>query len=240
MVTHTKGDTVDIDSSTRVGDIAARIPASIEVFERYGVDFCCNGDRPLTDALGGTGISAGDILAEIERAEQADVDEERLYVDWTAESPAALADYIFKTHHTFLERELPKVGADLAKVISVHGPNHPELMELGRIYGLLRSELEGHLRKEEVLVFPLLKDLGPHDAPPAELLELLEQLETEHDGAGSALHAIRGITSNYQTPTDACVTYSSLYRGLQALEADVHRHVHLENNVLIPGLRAKL
>lgn len=230
---------MDLKGTTLVSEIAARRPASIEVFELYGVDFCCNGDRPLVDALGGTGISAGDILAEIARAEQAEVDEERLFVDWTAESPAALVDHILATHHAFLERELPKVGADVSKVISVHGSNHPELMELGRVYGLLRSELEGHLRKEEVLVFPLLKELGPHDEPPAELLDLLEQIETEHDGAGSALREIRGITSNYQTPPDACLAYSSLYRGLQAIEADVHRHVHLENNVLIPGLRAK-
>ena len=230
---------MNITGTSRVGEIAARLPASIEVFELYGVDFCCNGDRPLVEALSGTGVSAGAILAEIERAEQADVDEERLYVDWTAESPAALVDHIVETHHAFLERELPRVGADLAKVISVHGANHPELTELGRTYGRLRADLEGHLRKEEVQVFPLLKTLGAHDAPPAHLLDLLEQVEAEHDAVGAELHAMRGITSNYHTPPDACFTYSSLYRGLQALEADVHRHVHLENNVLLPGLRAK-
>jgi len=228
---------MDVNSATRVGEISARLPSSIEVFERYGVDFCCNGDRPLVEALAGTGISADDILAEIERAEQAELDEERVYVDWTAESPAALVDHIVETHHAFLERELPRVGADLAKVISVHGPNHPELMELGRTYGLLRADLEGHLRKEEVQVFPLLKSLDTHAAPPADLLDLLEEMESEHDAVGAALHSIRGITSNYRTPADACFTYSSLYRGLQALEADVHRHVHLENNVLMPGLR---
>ena len=107
-------------------------------------------------------------------------------------------------------------------------------------YGQLQAELEDHLRKEEEQVFPRLRELGPNDPPSPELLELLEQLEAEHDGAGSALHAIRGITSNYVAPPDACFTYSTLYRELQALEADVHRHVHLENNVLIPGLRAKV
>jgi len=231
---------MDIDATTKVGDIAARIPASIEVFERYGVDFCCNGDRPLSETLAGTGASAGDILAEIERAVELDHEEERQYVDWLQEAPATLADHIVETHHAFLDREMPRVHRDLAKVISVHGPNHPELTELGRVYGQLQTELEDHLRKEEEQVFPRLRELGPDDAPSAELLELLEQLETEHDGAGSALHAIRGITSNYQTPPDACFTFSTLYRELQALEADVHRHVHLENNVLIPGLRAKV
>lgn len=229
-----------IDGTTRVGEIAARIPASIEIFERYGVDFCCHGDRPLAVALDGTGVSAGDILAEIARFSQAETAEERPHVDWTAASPSALADHIVETHHAYLDREMPRVGADLAKVISVHAQNHPELHEVGRVYGQLRAELEAHLRKEEADVFPRIKQLGPHDAPPAELLDLFDQIETEHDAAGEALHAIRGTTSNYQTPADACFTYNSLYRGLQALEADVHRHVHLENNVLIPGLRAKV
>jgi len=231
---------MDIDGTTRVGEIAACIPASIEIFERYGVDFCCHGYRPLVDALDGTGVSAGDILAEIARFSQAETDEEGPHVDWTAASPSALADHIVETHHAYLDREMPRVGADLAKVISVHAQNHPELHEVGRVYGQLWAELEAHLRKEEADVFPRIKQLGPHDPPPAELLDLFDQIKTEHDAAGEALHAIRGTTSNYQTPADACFTYTSLYRGLQALEADVHRHVHLENNVLIPGLRAKV
>lgn len=230
---------MDINGTTRVGDIAAKIPASIEVFERFGVDFCCNGDRPLAEALAGTGASARDILAEIERVAELEQEEERHYVDWIKEEPATLADHIVETHHAYLGREMPRVDRDLAKVISVHGPNHPELTELGRVYGQLQAELEDHLRKEEEQVFPRLRELGPDDAPSPELLELLEQLEAEHDDAGSALHTIRGLTSNYQTPPDACSTFSTLYRELQALEADVHRHVHLENNVLIPGLRAR-
>jgi regulator of cell morphogenesis and NO signaling len=231
---------MEIDGTMNVGDIAARVPASIEVFEHYGVDFCCNGRRSLQEAVSGTGVSAEGILAEIERALEAEAAEERAVRDWTAESPAALADYIVETHHTLLERELPKVGGDLAKIISVHGQNHPELLELGRVYEALRTELEDHLRKEEELVFPALRELGPSDAPSALLIATLEDLEAEHDGAGSALHAIRGITSNYQTPPDACMTYSNTYRGLQALEADIHRHVHLENNILIPGIRGRL
>lgn len=230
---------MDINGTTRVGDIATRIPASIEIFERYGVDFCCNGDRPLTEALAGTGASVRGIMAEIERAVDLEREEERHYVDWIHESPATLADHIVETHHTFLEREMPRVDRDLAKVISVHGAQHPELVELGRVYGKLQAELQDHLRKEEEQVFPLLRGLGPNDVASPELLGLLDQLEAEHDGAGSALYEIRGITSNYQTPPDACFTYSTLYRELQALEADVHRHVHLENNVLIPGLRAR-
>jgi regulator of cell morphogenesis and NO signaling len=213
---------MDINGTTRVGDIAARIPASIEVFERYGVDFCCNGGRPLTEALAGTGASVGGIMAEIERVVDLEREQERQHVDWIHESLATLADHIVETHHTFLKREMPRVDRDLARVISVHGAHHPELIELGR---------------EQV--FPLLRGLGPSDSASPELLGLLEQLEAEHDGAGSALRAIRGMTSNYQTPPDACFIYSTLYQELQALEADVHRHVHLENNVLIPGLRAR-
>ncbi|MCZ7663900.1 MAG: DUF542 domain-containing protein [Thermoleophilia bacterium] len=125
---------MDITSATKVGDIATMVPAAIEVFERYGVDFCCNGKRPLDEALRGTGLSVGDILAEIERATEAQAQEDELHQDWSGYAPGTLADHIEATHHGYLRAELPKIGARMATVLSVHGERHPELFELGRLF----------------------------------------------------------------------------------------------------------
>jgi len=234
---------MNITSDTRVGDIATTIPASISVFERYGVDFCCGGDTPLSEALQGTGLSVGDILAEIESAASSIQAEDRLHEDWADRDPAALADHVEAVHHSYLRERIPAVGRKMATVLMVHGEAHPELFELGRLFEQLRLEIEEHLRTEEEVVFPAIRSLVrevPTGSTEAALKDVLRNLEGEHDGVGKLLKAMRGITSSYQTPPGACATYGALFQDLQALEADIHRHVHLENNVMFSATRRLL
>jgi regulator of cell morphogenesis and NO signaling len=238
---------MQITASTKVGDIAAHIPASLSVFERYGVDFCCGGQKPLQEALAEKGLSVGDLIVEIEQAQQAQKDEDELHEDWSLMSPGGLVDHIEHAHHSFLREQLPRAGAELATVIGVHGENHPELWEIGRIYDGMRKELEEHLLKEEQHLFPAIRELEKlrdsngseiRDSEQAQTLASgLKELEDEHDAVGEALHKIHDLTFNYQAPPDACMTFSGVYRRLMELEADVHRHVHLENNILIPAVR---
>lgn len=234
---------MEITSDTRVGDIAATIPAAISVFERYGVDFCCGGDTPLSEALRGTGLSVGAILAEIESAASSIEAEDRLHEDWAESDPAALADHVEAVHHSYLRDRLPGVGRKMATVLMVHGEAHPELFELGRLFEQLRSEIEEHLQTEEEVVFPAIRALvreAPTGSREAALKDSLRNLEHEHDVVGGLLKAMRGITSAYQTPSGACATYSALFQDLQSLEADIHRHVHLENNVMFTVTRRLL
>ena len=234
---------MNITHHTRVGDIASEIPASIAVFERYGVDFCCGGDVPLARALEGTGLSVGDILAEIESAATSAQTEDRLHEDWSKRDPAALADHVEAVHHGYLRERLPSVGRKMATVLSVHGENHPELFELGRLFERLRVEIEQHLVTEETTVFPALRELvreAPTGSAEAALLSAIDNLEGEHETVGDLLKSIRGVTSNYVTPAGACATYGSLFRDLRALEADIHTHVHLENNVMFATTRRLL
>ena len=247
---------MDITSETRVGQIASSLPASIAVFERYGVDFCCGGDTPLAQALQGTGLSVGDILAEIEAATAALAEEDRVHEDWSERDPASLADHVEAVHHAYLRDRLPEAGRKLSTVLSVHGEAHPELFELGRLFERLRTEITAHLESEEQVVFPALRELQSsargeqggtvhhHEArsgvKEAAVRNHLEDLETEHDTVGSLLKAMRGVTSNYSPPAGACATYNGLFQELQALEADIHRHVHLENNVMFAAVRRLL
>ncbi len=234
-----------ITASSKIRDVARDIPASLDVFERYGVDFCCGGDRPLSEAVKGMHLSVGDLIAEIEAAAQAQDQEDSLHEDWSRYSPAGLTRHIEEAHHEYLREKLPKAGAALAKVIQVHGDRHEELFELGRVFERLRNDLLAHLEQEESVIFPAIREsLGDDDAesvpPPPELLEWLEGLEADHDDAGRLLHDMRTLTNGYQTPEDACATYGGLYETLAAMEADIHRHVHLENNILIPEVRDAL
>ena len=56
----------------------------------------------------------------------------------------------------------------------------------------------------------------------------------EHDVAGDFLAQMRQVTDNYTLPEDACPTFAALFEGLDALEKDLHEHIHLENNILFP------
>ena len=237
---------MQITSGTTVAEVAVEIPVSMEVFERYGIDFCCGGQQPLTRLLAEKGLSVGDLMAEIERAQEAQADEDELHVDWARASLSDLLDHVVATHHAFLREQLPRAGDELTRVIAAHGERHPELHELGRVYGSLRQELEAHLTKEEQDLFPAIRVVevqrreggnGRDDAEVATLRAGLPELEQEHDQVGQALHGMHGLTGGFATPADACPTYSSLYRRLLLLETDIHRHVHLENNILIPAVR---
>jgi regulator of cell morphogenesis and NO signaling len=56
----------------------------------------------------------------------------------------------------------------------------------------------------------------------------------EHDNAGDALKQLRQLTSNYTAPADGCISYEKLYSALADFEADLHQHIHKENNILFP------
>lgn len=239
---------MQITATTKVGDIATKVPASMTVFERYGVDFCCGGQRTLEEAVQERGLQVGDVLAEIERAVTAQEDEDELHQDWSLMSPAGLVDHIEQAHHSYLRNQLPRAGQEMTKVLGVHGPNHPELWEIGQIYETLRKSLEEHLVKEEQQFFPAIRELEAarnanrktESITADRVLAGLKELEEEHDEVGGALHRLHDLTGGYKAPHDACPTYAGLYQRLLALEADIHRHVHLENNVLIPAVREVL
>src|SRR5680860_1461905 len=210
----------DISGDTRIGDIATALPASMRIFEQYGVDFCCGGDKPLAEALQGTGLSLENVRAEIEEATAAEPQGSAAHRDLAHATPEQLIEHILET------------------VISVHGDGHPELHELGRLFSELKGEIESHLDREEKETFPAVRTISEGGGSAmAAILGQMEALEREHDTVGDALKNMRGLTSGYRLPADACPTYTAVYKGLGQLEADVHRHVHLENNVLFPALR---
>jgi regulator of cell morphogenesis and NO signaling len=241
---------MEINGSMRIGDIATLVPVSIPVFERYGVDFYHNGDRPLVEALTETGLSVGDILAEIESAIEARETEDRLHADWSQTAPDTLADHILENHHGYLALQLPQVAVEFTKVLLAWGDANDELFEVARNFDILRRGLESHLAMEEQYVFPLLKELGQespdgmhghaHSLSVKEkqtLGDRLNVLEEEHAAALGALRSMRAHASDFLATEDTCVDCPVLYEALVALEADIHRHIQLEDEVLLPTIR---
>lgn len=217
-----------IDIETTLGQLVEEHPARARVFERRGLDYCCHGHRSLRSAAVEADLDLDDLVDELASLGPAATDPS------AAMAPAELIDHIVATHHRYLDDELPLLDALAAKVAGVHGDRHPELVAVDRLVRAVRHDLEPHLAAEEETVFPaILRHLDAGEPIPAGLVAALRD---DHEALGLLLAELRRTTSDYAIPADACASYRSLYERLDALESDVFRHVHLENNVLFPAL----
>lgn len=216
-----------ITSETKVGQLAAQHPLATRVFARHGIDFCCGGGEPLGAVCTSKGLETAVILAEIAKElEVADRSVER----WDMAPLDALIEHIMVTYHQPLYEELPRLEAMARKVLDVHRDKDPQrLSELFSIYLEIEAELKQHMMKEEQILFPMIRQgQGARTGGPVAVME------REHEAVGAALRRIRELTDGYTVPAEACNTWRALWRGLEALEKDLHQHIHLENNILFP------
>jgi regulator of cell morphogenesis and NO signaling len=211
-------------------------PASAAIFETVGLDYCCGGRRSLRNACATAGLDPAVVQAMLHDARPAPDD------GWSAMDVAELVDHVETTHHAYLHAELPLLEALLDKVTAAHGVRHPELEGIGVAYRALRDDLEPHLAKEERVLFPMIRSLATSGELPAfhcgSLRNPISVMVAEHEQTGELLGALRRHTGGYQAPPDGCGSYRNLFARLSALEADVHLHVHKENNRLFPAVVA--
>ena len=222
-----------------VREIAQTQPASIRVFEKFGIEYCCGGRKPLAEACAVKDIDVDTVLAALEAAA---CNENVGVKDWTKESLAHLTKHIVATHHAYCRDELPRLSGLAMKVVKVHGGTNPELSLIRTKLAELAEELTDHLAEEEVVVFPMIVKLEAEKVSsgvePAESCvsvgNPLAMLIQEHDNAGVLLAEIRSLSRDFNAPEYACSTYHAFFEGLKEFERDLHRHVHLENNILFP------
>ncbi len=218
-----------------VGQVAARQGEAIRILEQHGIDYCCGGDKSLDTACRDAGIDAQEVLAQIEHAKPPE-DEAR--GEWLDASLTKLCDHIEQTHHAFLREQLPFLTQLIDKVVDAHGQRHPELSDVRLVFGELRAELEPHMMKEERILFPAVRALeqASHRVafPFGSVQNPIRMMEHEHDNAGQGLRRLRKLTGGFVAPDDACNAYRGLYEALAKLEADLHEHIHKENNILFP------
>jgi regulator of cell morphogenesis and NO signaling len=233
---------MNVTPETSVGAVVAERLGRARVFERLGIDYCCHGVTPLAEACGMRSLDLDRVLAELAESDALDTVEEEDRVDCGAMSESKLVDHIVGTHHVYLRQELPRLTGLIDKVVAAHAAKHPELDDLRETFAGLRQELESHMIKEERVLFPLVKQLEAAQAPfPIHCGTVgnpIRVMEHEHEAVGSALERLRMLTGDYQPPADGCDSFRALYDGLAWLEADLHRHIHKENNILFPKAAA--
>jgi regulator of cell morphogenesis and NO signaling len=233
---------MQLDATRTVREFATEIPNATRIFEKLGIDYCCGGGKALEAACRQANIPVDDVLRSLEGASAPDSGATAEAVDFQNASLTDLVAHILATHHVYVKHEIPRLKQLLAKVVAVHGDGHPELAAVQRTFAGLADELTTHMMKEEVVLFPYIEKLEQAtsaglpapQAPFGSISNPVRMMEMEHAAAGGALEEIRSLTSSYTPPESACFSYKTLYSALKEFEADLHQHVHLENNILFP------
>jgi len=227
-----------LDSTKTVRELAIEIPNATRIFEKIKIDYCCGGNQPLNEACTQAGLEIEEVVNLLSQAESTVVCSETT----TLQSLAQLADYIINKHHVFTRNELQRLSLLIEKVCSKHGANHPELLQIKTEFQTLCAELAPHMMKEETILFPYIARLEAAElqnapapfAPFGTVQNPIAVMMREHDAAGEILKRKRALSNDFATPAGACISYQTLYTALDELEADLHRHIHLENNILFP------
>ncbi len=231
---------MNIDLNQTVRDLAVENPAATRVFEKFGIDYCCGGGKSLREACQAANVAPDKLVELLQAAGQSR--SRNGNKDWKSESLADLIDHIVETHHAYTREELDRLEPLLAKVCSVHGQRHPELLRIQQLFAGLCQELTMHMMKEEQVLFPYIGRMEEAVVerrpimPPmfGTVQNPVQMMIHEHDSAGQALHEMRELSAGYTAPQDACVSFQTLYRTLDEFERDLHQHIHLENNILFP------
>jgi regulator of cell morphogenesis and NO signaling len=225
-----------IDLTTTIGQLVTERPSRAHVLERFGIDFCCGGKRPLGAVCAEHEVNVEALLGALREADAAPVRQDDR--DWSQATLAELIEHIMSTHHAYLNAELPRIAGLVDKVFQVHGQRHAELRECRDVFRALKDELDAHLQKEELVLFPLIARMEGSQlalrSHCGSVQNPIHMMEMEHDSAGAALARLRSLTRDYEPPADACNSYRVLLSSLAGLEADLHQHVHKENNILFP------
>lgn len=230
---------MEINNQSIIGKIVAENYKAASVFKKYKIDFCCNGNRSIADASRKKQMDEDTLINELK---EATVEKNQGEIDFKSFPLDLLVDYIEKTHHRYIDSKIPEITPYLDKIVSVHGDNHPELYEVERLFKESAGDLTTHLRKEELMLFPYIRQLvkeqiSGEKKPVTKIgdaAEYIALMEDEHETEGERFRNISELTDDYTPPSDACNTYRVTLSLLQEFEEDLHRHIHLENNILFP------
>lgn len=223
-----------------IKDIVTQNFHTAVVFERYSLDFCCRGGKTVHEACREKNIDSAMVIEELSVLQNESDHSGMRFSEW---EPDFLINYIIQNHHAFVTKMIPILYSHTQKIAAVHGPHHPELLQIAKHFETVAVEMQHHMNKEEHILFPFINTLykakkmnnSPVVPHFGSVQNPIRMMETEHQHAGDEMFEIRTLSNNYTFPDDACTTYRITFQELQDFEHDLHRHVHLENNILFPA-----
>ncbi len=222
---------------TTIGEFVAHDFRTAALFSKYKIDFCCKGNKTLNEVCEAKGLNVQQIEDEINAVLESNSSSE---MDFKSFSPSFLIDYILETHHDYIQEKTPILLTYLDKLCKVHGERHPELFEINNLFKISAAELLNHLQKEEMILFPFIKTMSDaiknHETIQQPGFGTVDNpiavLQHDHETEGNLFAKISELTNEYNPPIDACQTYKVTFAMLKEYEQDLHKHIHLENNIL--------
>lgn len=222
-----------------VGQIVADDYRSAPVFEKFGIDFCCTGNRSIEEACKQNNVNPKELTKALETALAETTTPTTDFKSWPLD---LLADYIEKRHHRYVEERIPIIKQNLDKLVQVHGAKHPELLKINELFIASAGEFAMHMKKEELMLFPFIRKMvraKKNNEPLAEprfgtVKNPIQTMMREHDNEGESFRQIEALSNNYTPPADGCNTYKVTFALLKEFQGDLHMHIHLENNILFP------
>ena len=222
-----------------IGQLVADDYRTAAVFKKHKIDFCCKGNRSITEVCEEKKLNMNSLMEELNTVSKP---LETNATDFNSWDMDLLVDYIEKKHHRYVEGSIPVLLQYLNKLCKVHGPQHPELFEINKEFTECAGALTAHMKKEELILFPFIRNLvkatishqqinTPHFGTVENPIHMMMH---EHDVEGERFRKIAQLSSDYTPPADACGTYKVTYSLLKEFEDDLHTHIHLENNILFP------
>lgn len=222
-----------------IGELVAKDYRTAQVFKNHNIDFCCNGERPLSQVCEEHNLDVNQLQKELEDATKEAGNDNTNYENWPLD---LLADYIKKTHHKYVTRQSQVLIPYLKKICQVHGNAHPELLEIDKLFNQTANAMATHMVEEETILFPFIHQLVNSEEEGSDLIppsfktveSPVAMMKEDHDAEGERFREIVRLSNNYTPPIDACNTYRVTFGLLQEFENDLHKHIHLENNILFP------
>jgi len=230
---------MNIQKNNNIGELVALDYRAASVFKKYGIDFCCQGSRTIEDACVAKELDSDSVVTDLNSINQETSGATIDYNSWPID---LLADYIEKKHHRYVEDTTKEIKPYLEKLCRVHGMRHPELFEINEHFIASAYELAMHMKKEELVLFPFVRQMAKakHDKTEISVPHFgtvenpIQMMMNEHTTEGDRFRKIEVLSNNYEAPHDACNTYRVTLALLKEFEADLHLHIHLENNILFP------
>jgi regulator of cell morphogenesis and NO signaling len=218
-----------------LSNIVTEKPEAAALFEKYNLDYCCRGKQKLSDAVTDP-EKLNSILNVLTLIYSEQVQPE---IDFNKLSLTKLVDYILTIHHAYVKDSIPLIRMHLDKVATKHGDKYPHMLKIRSLFNTVAIELENHMMKEELILFPRIKTMENKINNGDSVIDFSVEtpilvMEREHESAGDICAEIRQLSNNYTPAEDACTTHRVCIEELKMFENDLHRHVHLENNILFP------
>ena len=204
--------------------IALNINGAAALFRQHQLDYCCGGKQTLAEAAAGQQVD----VAVLEQA-LVGMGAVQAEQDWRNTTLPDLIDFILQRYHDVHREQFPELIALAQKVERVHAGKDQVPTGLAAQLQALDEELESHMRKEEQILFPMIRQGNGQQAAMPIRVMMHEHTEHEH-----ALSRLLDLTDHLTPPAQACPSWQNLYAQLRTLADDLQDHIALENNILFP------